>query len=84
MIFPSKYEDPNQTVIAVAATALHRLRLKQTISYSDLFAYCAERHVGIHYTFPTALSLLFLMGQVYYFKTSDSFSIVKGGHDEAR
>lgn len=73
MLFPSKHDNPDQTVIALAGIMISYLSRYQVVEYNTLVRYCRKRVDQAEYLFSPAISLLFLLGLVEYLPKSDSF-----------
>ncbi len=73
MLFPSKHDDPDQTVIAVASTMIKYLTRYRVVEYGALVEHCVKRKHRVDYLFSPALGLLFVLGLINYLPKSDSF-----------
>lgn len=73
MLFPSKHDNPDQTIIAVASTMIKYLSRYQIAEYDKLLAHCRKGGKRVDYLFSPAISLLYLLGLVQYLPKADSF-----------
>ena len=73
MLFPSKHDHPDQTVLAAGCIMFVYLAERQVASYDDLLAHCRTHKRFSEYLFSPALSLLYLLGLVQYLPKADSF-----------
>lgn len=73
MIFPSKHDNPDKTVVSVAIHVIKYLRRYQIVTYDSLLTYCCKRVEHAEYLFTPAVGLLHLLGLVEYLAKSDSF-----------
>lgn len=80
MLFPSKHEHPDQTVVAVATHMIGYLSRHRVVEYDALLAYCRKRTSGIDYLFTPAIGLLHLLGLVEYLPKADAFEWVGKRH----
>lgn len=77
MLFPTKHDHPDQTVIAVSGTMMKYLSRYRVVTYDALLEHCQSKNQKVDYLFSPAISLLFLLGLVRYLPKSDSFEWVK-------
>lgn len=76
MLFPSKHDHPDQTVVAVVATMIKYLARHEIVPYDALLAHCRKHSRGVEYLFTPALSVLHLLGLVEYLPKADAFEWV--------
>ena len=73
MIQPTKYLDPDTSIIAVSTEVLEALRKQPALKYDELQGVVqSSLPDGARFNFPLALDLLYLLGLVDYFDDSDS------------
>lgn len=77
MLFPSKHDHPDQTVVALASTMIKHLSRHQVVEYDALVDYCRKGDQKIDYLFTPAINLLYLLGLVEYLPKADAFEWVK-------
>ncbi|KFI81044.1 ABC-three component system middle component 8 [Bifidobacterium psychraerophilum] len=77
MLFPSKHDNPDQTIIAVATTMIKYLSRYKVVEYSALLGYCKSKTDKIEYLFSPAIDLLYILGLVRYLPKSDCFEWAK-------
>lgn len=73
MLFPSKHDNPDQTVLAVSCIMIKYLQRYKVVKYQALLDHCKDRAQRIEYLFTPSISLLFLLDLVRYLPKSDSF-----------
>jgi hypothetical protein len=73
LLQPTKHSKPDQTVIAVAAQALRRLRVKRVVPFEDLRTQVQKSNPGTDRLFLSALGLLHILGLLEYLPKTDSF-----------
>ena len=76
MIRPTKFSNPNQTLIAAAYILLERLRKRRIDRYDKLRTHLARKAKGCDSLFVPALSFLFLLGLIEYHPKNDSFEFI--------
>lgn len=76
MLFPSKHDHPDQTVIAVAHTMMKYMSRHRVAQYDALLEHCKKRH-KVDYLFSPAVGILYVLGLVEYLPKSDSFEWVE-------
>ena len=76
MLKPTKFTNPEKTVLATATTLLERLREKRIESYSDLLAYTRSQLQDVDILFVPSLSFLFLLNLIEYRPKVDAFEYV--------
>ena len=76
MLRPTKHMDPDRSVLALAALLLKRLRKARIEEYSSLRRTAVDKMPDGDTLFPSALSLLYLLGLVEYRSRSDAFEYV--------
>lgn len=73
MLFPSKHDHPDRTVMAVASVMLRYLQRYKVVNYDALLNHCRKQNETVDYLFSPALSLLYLLGLVNYLPKADAF-----------
>jgi hypothetical protein len=76
MLRPNKHSNPDQTVIAVAALIIKKLKVSRMESFDKLEEYIDERVNGGKYLLLPALNLLYLLGAIEYHGKQDSFEYI--------
>ncbi len=76
MLRPNKHMNPDQTSLALAGRMLKRLKRNRVEPYSKLLQVMEREAPSADVLFPTALSLLFLLGLIEYRSTTDSFEYI--------
>jgi hypothetical protein len=76
MLRPTKHTNPDRSVLALSAMLLTRLKKARIERYSALFEHAVQQMPDGDALFPSALSLLFLLGLVDYRSRSDAFEYV--------
>lgn len=76
MIFPTKYDHPDQTVVSTAGIMIKYLNRYRVVEYYSLLQHCQSKISNVDFLFTPAISLLFLLGLVRYLPKSDSFEWV--------
>lgn len=73
MLFPTKHDHPDQTVMALASVMLKYLSRHEVVDYDSLLAHCRKQERPVDYLFSPAVSLLYLLGLVDYLPKADAF-----------
>ncbi len=76
MLRPNKHMNPDRSVLALAAVLLARLKNARLERYSALIEHASGKTPDAETLFPSALSLLFLLGLVEYRVSADAFEYV--------
>jgi hypothetical protein len=72
LLRPTKHNNPDQTVVAVATQALKRLQTRRVMAFEDLRVQLRKSNPGTERLFVPALGLLYLLGLVEYRPKADS------------
>lgn len=78
MLFPSKHDHPDRTVIAISTSIIKYLSRHRIATYDALLKYCRRQDPSVEYIFTPALSLLYVLGLVEYLPKVDSFEWIGG------
>ncbi|MNL80159.1 hypothetical protein D3C87_2069370 [compost metagenome] len=76
MLRPTKFSNPDKTVLAVSSLILERLGKTRIEKYEDLRMLVKSNQDGQDTLFLPSVNLLFLLGVVEYRTKSDSFEYV--------
>jgi hypothetical protein len=72
MLFPTKHDHPDQTVMALASVMIKYLSRHEVVKYDALLEHCRKQG-RVEYLFSPAVSLLYLLGLVDYLPKADAF-----------
>jgi hypothetical protein len=72
LLQPTKHNNADQTVVAVATQALRRLRMRRLIGFEDLRSQLRKANPGTERLFVPALGLLYILGLLEYRPKADS------------
>lgn len=73
MLFPSKHDHPDLTVIAISASMIKHLSRYRVVTYDNLLKHCRKQGPSVDYLFTPSLSLLYVLGLIEYLPKADSF-----------
>ncbi len=76
MLRPTKYSNPDKTVVYLAVQLLKYMKKQRIDTYDNVLSYGKEKVDGASFLFLSALNLLFLLGLVDYHAKNDSFEYV--------
>lgn len=72
MIKPSKYTNPDKTIINVAQYMLKELMAKRIVTFDELRSFIRKKISGVDVLFLPSLNFLYLMGVIEYRTNTDS------------
>lgn len=73
MLLPTKFTNPDRTVINLSLIFIEKLRRERLISFEDLKILAKENILGGDSIFFETINFLFLIGLLEYRKKIDSF-----------
>lgn len=76
MLNPTKYSNPDQTVIYMSMRLLKRLKSKRLEDYSELQVFAKKNINGGIELFLPSLNFLFLLGLINYHPKTDAIEYV--------
>lgn len=76
MLRPTKFSNPDKTIIAKATLILSCLRKKRLVQYDELLNNVKKSSDKTDVLFLPAINLLYLLGLVEYRKKIDSFEYI--------
>jgi hypothetical protein len=76
MLFPSKHDHPDRTVIAISSSMIKHLSRHRVVTYDNLLKHCRKQDLSVDYLFTPAISLLYVLGLIEYLPKADSFEWV--------
>ncbi|WP_166263178.1 ABC-three component system middle component 8 [Marinobacter caseinilyticus] len=82
MLRPTKFSNPDSTVISASLLILKILKNERIVDYSELLKRTKKQITGGENLYIPALSFLFIIGRVIYHQKTDSFEYVE--HYEAK
>lgn len=78
MLFPSKHDHPDRTVIAISSLMIKYMARHRVVTYEKLLLHCRKQDLSVEYLFTPALSVLYLLGLIEYLPKADSFEWIGG------
>ena len=80
MLKPTKFSNPDKTVISISVIALAHLQRKRIVSFDELKSFICAKREGVESLLIPSLNFLYLLGVVEYREKSDSFEFIAETH----